>query len=161
MTAAPDGTTMLCGMRNPLAGGKAVLFAVHGMDEAFSQYQPQRMEVSDVFLLDLGGRGISDVQWDPVSHGYLISAARSSGLKLSRDAPFPPNDLGCALFWWSGRKSETPVHFANVPDMKIEAICRLGSSRYIAICSDESDISEGRADRPQSVVTVMEFTGVR
>ena len=44
--------------------------------------------------------------------------------------------------------------------MKIEAITRLGESRYIAIASDEGDVSEGRPER-QSVLTIMEFTGVK
>ena len=45
------------------------------------------------------------------------------------------------------------------PDMKIEAICRLGSSRFIAICSDEGDVSEGREQR-QSVLTILDFRGI-
>jgi hypothetical protein len=43
--------------------------------------------------------------------------------------------------------------------MKVEAVCRLGESRYIAICSDEGDVSEERANRPQSVITIMDFSG--
>ena len=88
------------------------------------------------------------------------AAAKSNGPKLDKDQPFPPNTLDSALFWWSGRKKDRPMLFATVPDMKIEAICRLGTSRFIAIGSDEGDVSEGREQR-QSVLTILEFTGVK
>ena len=153
----PDGSRLLCAMRNPLFNGAALLFAVGGMEEAFDAKDPGRMKVVDLFTLDLGRRGVSDLCWDPVTKGYLIAAGRSNGPKLSKDQPFPPNTLDCALFWWSGRKSDKLVLFARTPDMKVEAICRLGASRYIAICSDEGDVSEERAKRPQSVLTILEF----
>jgi hypothetical protein len=155
----PDGSTLLCGMRNPLLGGKALAFALRGVDEAFDAGDAARTKLIDLFTLDLGGRGISDICWDPVTKGYLLAAGKSNGPKLDKDQPFPPNTLDCALFWWSGRKSETPICFARVPSMKIEAICRLGSSRFIAICSDEGDVSEGRAAR-QSVLTILDFRGI-
>ena len=49
--------------------------------------------------------------------------------------------------------------FAEVPDMKIESVCRLGDRPYIAFVSDEGDVSEGRPQR-QSVLTVMHFNGL-
>ncbi len=155
----PDGSTLLCGMRNPLLGGSAMLFALGGVDEAFDTADAGRAKLLDLFTLDLGARGISDMCWDPVTRGYLIAAGKSNGPKLDKDQPFPPNTLDCALFWWSGRKSERPICFARAPDMKIEAVCRLGASRFIAICSDEGDVSEGRTAR-QSVLTILEFRGI-
>ena len=159
MAFTPDGSVLLCGMRNPLFGGRALLFAVRGVEEAFAAGDPRRMKVTDLFALDLAGRGVSDLCWDPRTKGYLIAAAKSNGPKRDKDQPFPPNTLDSALFWWSGRKSEKPVLFAKAPDMKIEAICRLGSSRFLAIGSDEGDVSEGREQR-QTVVTLLEFPGV-
>jgi len=159
MAITPDGTTLLCGMRNPLYRGAALVFALRGVDQAFDARDAKRMEVVDLFTLDLGRRGISDLSWDPVTRGFLITAGKSNGPKLSKDAPFPPNTLDCALFWWSGRKSEKPILFARAPDMKIEAVCRLGNSRFIAVCSDEGDVSEGRPAR-QSVLTIMAFDGI-
>ena len=157
LTFTPDGSRMLCAMRNPLLDGAALLLAVTGVTEAFDAKDPGRMKVTDLFALDLGQRGASDLCWDPVTKGYLIAAGKSNGPKLSKDQPFPPNTLDCALFWWSGRKTDKPVLFARTPDMKVEAVCRLGASRYIAICSDEGDVSEERAKRPQSVLTILEF----
>jgi hypothetical protein len=156
---SPDGSTLLCGMRNPLLGGLALGFALRGVDEAFDAADAGRAELIDLFTLDLGSRGVSDMCWDPVTKGYLIAAGKSNGPKLDKDQPFPPNTLDCALFWWSGRKSENPICFARVPDMKVEAICRLGSTRFIAICSDEGDVSEGRTAR-QSVLTILDFRGI-
>ena len=155
----PDGSTLLCGMRNPLLCGLAMAFALRGVDEAFDAADAGRTKLVDLFTLDLGSRGVSDMCWDPVTKGYLIAAGKSNGPKLDKDQPFPPNTLDCALFWWSGRKSEKPICFARAPDMKIEAICRLGSSRFIAICSDEGDVSEGRTAR-QSVLTILDFRGI-
>jgi len=155
----PDGSRVLCALRNPLYRGQALLCAIEGLEEAFHLEDLARIRVTDVFTLDLGERGVSDLCWDPVARGYLIAAGKSNGPKRGQDEPFPPNTLDCALFWWSGRKSEQPVLFARTPDMKVEAVCRLGESRYIAMCSDEGDVSEERANRPQSVITIMDFSG--
>lgn len=161
MAFTPDGKNVLCGMRNPLTQGntgKAILFTLENIDEAFDAGDAQKAKVADLFTIDLGDRGVSDLCWDPMTKGYLIAAGKSNGLKVNKDQPFPPNTLDSALFWWSGRKSEKPILFATVPEMKIEAICRMGTSRFIAIGSDEGDESEGRSQR-QSVITVMDFTG--
>ena len=155
----PDGSAMLCGMRNPLHGGSAIVFALEGVDEAFLAKDSTRFKLVDLFLLDLGERGISDLCWDHVTKGYLIAAAKSNGPKLDNDQPFPPNTLDSAVFWWSGRKKEKPILFAKMPDMKVEAVCRLGESGFIAIGSDEGDVSEGRAAR-QSILTIMDFRGL-
>jgi len=160
---APDGKRLICGFRNPLTQGgtgHAILMAIDGIDAGFDQEDAGQFKVTDLFTLDLGDRGVSDLCWDPMSKGYLIAAGRSNGPKLDKDQAFPPNTLDSALFWWSGRKTEKPIQFASVPEMKIEAICRLGSSRFIAFASDEGDESEGREQR-QSVLTVMDFTGFK
>ncbi len=156
---APDGSHVLCGLRNPLFQGRALLFAIRGLEEACRNGDAGEIEVVDLLALDLGQRGVSDLCWDPVTKGYLIAAGKSNGPKLGKDEPFPPNTLDCALFWWSGWRSDAPVLFARTPDMKIEAICRLGESRYVAICSDEGDVSEERARHAQCVLTIMEFPG--
>jgi hypothetical protein len=160
MTFTPDGSALLLGMRNPLCGDCAMLVAVRGVAEAFDSGDPSKMRVDDVFALDLAGRGVSDLCWDPLTKGYLIAAARSNGPKLDEDEPFPPNTLDSALFWWSGRKTEKAILFARLPDMTVEAVCRLGSTRFIAVGTDEGDVSEGRLRQQQSAVTIIYFTGL-
>jgi hypothetical protein len=160
MCFTPDGASLLLGMRNPLCGDYAIMVVVQGVAEALHAVDPGQFRVTDVFGLDLGGRGVSDLSWDDLTHGYLIAAAKSNGPKLNMDQPFPPNTLDSALFWWSGDKSERPVLLARVPDLKIEAICRLGTTRFIAIGSDEADLSEGRVKQQQSVLTILTFTGI-
>ena len=160
MAFTPDGAALLLGMRNPLCGDSAMFVVVHGVAEAFDMADPGKMRIDDMFALDLGGRGVSDLCWDPLTKGYLIAAAKSSGPKLSKDQPFPPNTLDSALFWWSGRKHEKAVLFARFPDMKVEAVCRLGPTRFIAVGTDEGDISEGRPLQQQSVVTILYFAGL-
>ncbi|MEN6307368.1 MAG: hypothetical protein ABFD91_06385 [Anaerohalosphaeraceae bacterium] len=159
ITFAPDGQYLLCGMRNPLFDDAAILFAVSQVPQTGQSIQADSLNVIDFFLLDLGGRGISDLCWDPITQGYLITAAKSNGPRLDPDSPYPPNTLDSALFWWSGNKKDRSILVARIPDMTIEAVCRLGDSRYIALGSDEGDISEGRGAR-QSVLTIMEFTGI-
>lgn len=160
MCFTPDGRRLLLGMRNPLLGAYAMIAVVEGVDDAFDTRDANRLRLTDLFAIDLGERGVSDLCWDPVTRGYLITAAKSNGPKLGKDRPFPPNTLDSALFWWNGNKADQPILAARFPDMKVEAVCRLGQTPFIAIGSDEGDVSEGRPAQQQSVVTVMYFTGV-
>ena len=160
MSFTPDGSSVLLGMRNPLCGDHAIMAVVQGVAEALRTGDPGRFRVTDVFGLDLGDRGVSDISWDPLTRGYLIAAAKSNGPKLSMDQPFPPNTLDSALFWWGGDKAAGPILFARIPDLKIEAVCRLGTTAFIAIGSDEADVSEGRTRQQQSVLTILAFTGI-
>lgn len=150
---------LLCGFRNPLAGDRAMLFAVEGAQRVLTDNDPASLRVIDLFRLDLGGRGLSGMCWDPVTHGYLITAAKSNGPKLNDSQPYPPNNLESALFWWSGHKADRPVLVATAPDLNLEAVCRVGKGPLIAIGSDEGDVSEGRAAR-QSVITLMHLARV-
>ncbi len=159
ITFTPDNKYILCGMRNPIYAGDAILFVVDGIDNILSSTHPETLKLIDFFLLNLGNRGISDLTWDPLTNGYLITAAKSNGPQLDPDSPYPPNNLDSALFWWSGHKQDEPVWIAGIPDMTIEAVCRLGNSPYIALGSDEGDISEGRAAR-QSIITIIYFNGI-
>ncbi len=160
MCFAPDGRRLLLGMRNPLLATHALMAVVEGVDETFDTRDVSQFRLTDLFALDLGDRGISDLAWDPLTRGYLIAAGKSAGPKLSKDQPFPPNTLDSALFWWSGHKRDRPIVFARFPDMKVEAVCRLGQTRYVAVGSDEGDVSEGRPQQQQSVITVLYFTGI-
>lgn len=150
---------LMLGFRNPLYAGHAMVGVVEQVDAVFDSFDSQ-IVLKDIFALDLGGRGVSDMCWDPVTKGYLIAGLRSSGPKLDDDSPFPPHKLGSALFWWSGHKADTPIRFADAPDMKIEGVCRIGTTRLIAVVSDEADQSEGREDSFQSILTVLDFRGV-
>jgi len=160
MSFTPDGSALLLGMRNPLCGTSAILAAVKGVAEALDAADPGIMRVTDLFTLDLGGRGISDLCWDPLTKGYLIAAAQSSGPRLNKDQPFPPNTLDSALFWWSGRKAESAILFARLPDTKVEAVCRLGPTRFLAVGTDEGDVSENRIQQQQSIIMIVYFAGV-
>lgn len=158
ITFTPDQSLLLCGMRNPLADGDAICFTVSHVPDAFDANDPTLMQITDVFKLNLQRRGISDIAWDPVSNGYLVLGARSGGPKLDNDAPYPPDQLDSALFWWSGRKDDPPRLLADIPDMTAEAVTRLGQSPVIVIGTDEGDVSEGRPER-QSRLLFLYFTG--
>ena len=156
----PDERRLLLGLRNPLLAGRALMAVVEDVERAFRADDPDELRVTDLFTLDLGARGISDLCWDPLTQGYLMTAAKSNGPKLDKNQAFPPNTLDSALFWWTGDKRDEPVLCATFPDMKVEAVCRLGTTRYIAVGSDEGDVSEGRPQQKQSVVTILYFTGI-
>jgi hypothetical protein len=157
---APDGRRLLLGLRNPLLAGRALVAVVEDIDRTFAMSDPDQLRITDLFDLDLGERGISDLCWDPLTQGYLMTAAKSNGPKLDKNQAFPPNTLDSALFWWTGHKQDAPVLCATFPDMKVEAVCRLGSTRYLAVGSDEGDVSEGRPQQKQSVITILYFTGI-
>ncbi len=154
----PGSGVALLGMRNPLAGGDALVVALAGLDDAFDTGDPERLRVTDLFRLDLGGRGVSDLCWDPRTRGYLVAAGKSGG---PRD-PDPVVggtvdrgvDLESALFWWSGTKDEPPAALLRIPDLSVDAVCRVGDSDLIALGSDEGDPSENRDGR-QSLVTLV------
>ena len=154
----PDGATLLCAMRSPMADGDAIFFALSGVSAAFDSDDPTQMRVIDLFRLNLGGRGASDLAWDAVSGGYLITAALSNGPKTDPNQIYPLENLDAALFWWSGDKSKQPVLVAKFPDLNVEAVTRIGDGPYIALGSDEGDVSEGRRGR-QSALTIMHFLG--
>lgn len=160
MCFTPDGRRLLLGLRNPLLAGDALIAVVEDSARTFSLTDPDTLRITDLFDLNLGGRGISDLCWDPVTLGFLVTAAKSNGPKLDENQAFPPNTLDSALFWWTGDKRDEPVLCATFPDMKIEAVCRLRSTRYIAVGSDEGDVSEGRPLQKQSVLTILYFTGI-
>jgi len=158
ITFTPDQSLLLCGMRNPLADGDAICFTISRVPDAFDANDPTLMRITDVFNLNLQRRGVSDIAWDPVSNGYLVLGAKSAGPKLNNDAPYPPDQLDAALFWWSGRKDDPPRLIADIPDMTAEAITRLDNSPVIVIGTDEGDVSEGRPER-QSRLLFLYFTG--
>lgn len=152
----PAGDTLLCGMRNPLAGEDAMLFTLEGVDQAFDAADPTKLRVTDLFRLDLAERGVTDLAWDPHTNGYLITAALSNGPKLSDDQPYPLEHLDSALFWWSGQKQEQPVLVAKMDGLNIDGVCRVVNTPYIALTSDEGDVSEGRQGR-QSILLLMAY----
>jgi len=150
---------LLCGFRNPLAQDEAIFAAIEDVDAAFDARDPALMRVTDLFRLDLGGRGVADLCWDPVTRGYLLVAGKSNGPKRDDSQPYPLTDLDSAVFWWSGDKADRPVLIAQAVDMNIEAVCRVGDTPLIALGTDEGDVSEARTAR-QSVIVLMVFTGV-
>lgn len=155
---SPDKRTLLCGLRNPLADNDAIVFTLHGTDKAFDADDSQLLSVTDIFRLDLGGRGVTDLSWDSVSRGYLITAALSNGPKLEQDQAYPLENLDAVLYWWSGDKHESPRLVARFSDLNVDGVCRAGASPYIVLVSDEGDVSEERQGR-QSVLTLMHFLG--
>ena len=93
MAFTPDGSFLLCGMRNPLHGTEAILFVVDGVEEAFRSADPEPLRLTDIFPLQLGGRGVSDLCWDPLT--VLLNGEMPIHLLDSEQAsaPFVGNSL--------------------------------------------------------------------
>jgi Protein of unknown function (DUF3616) len=91
MTAARDGRSVLIGMRNPLLGGKAIVFQIKNVEELLDG-QSLEPKLGDVSSIDLGGRGVRDIAWSPAHDAYLIAAGQ-----IDDDHPGP----GFAIFAWS------------------------------------------------------------
>lgn len=91
-----------------------------------------------LFSLGLSERCIRDLCWGLVTEGYLITAANRNDPKHDNNRPSPPTTLDSAAFWWSGHKKDEPIPVAKMPDMKVEAVCRLGSSGIIAVDRNEA-----------------------
>ena len=51
---------------------------------------------------------------------------------------------------------EKPVLIAKMAGLNVDGVCRVGTSPYIALTSDEGDVSEGRQGR-QSILLLMAY----
>lgn len=158
LTVSQDGDALLAGVRNPNAGGEAILFRVDNA-AALLDGTTTTPKLGAIVKLDLGGRGIRDIAWSPAHHAYLIAAGQAND-----DDPGP----GFALFRWdgSGRPQEITsfraVLLAN-PEFHPEAVTpllemsggRLVPSARVLIVSDDGSkkLADGtkckNADRSQ------------
>ncbi|MFC7478325.1 DUF3616 domain-containing protein [Dankookia sp. GCM10030260] len=94
LAARPDGRSLLIGLRNPLAGGRAVVVPFLNPREAVDGAAPPRL--GKPIALDLGGRGIRSMEHSEARRGYMILAGPTAdGVEM----PNPAFDL----YLWSGQ----------------------------------------------------------
>ncbi len=147
MAAAPDGKSMLIGMRNPTKGGEALLFPIENAADLLKTGSASAA-LGRVRELDLEGRGIRDIAWSPAHQEYLIIGGQAND-----DDPGP----GFAVFRWTGRE-DAKAHsvsafddFKQIPHFHPEAIVPLRDaatgqySKEVLLVSDD-----GTNPMPQS-----------
>ncbi|MBL6080095.1 DUF3616 domain-containing protein [Belnapia sp. T18] len=93
LAARPDGGSMLIGLRNPLADGRAVLIPFLNPHEAVNE--DAKPKLGGPMTLDLGGRGIRSMDYSVARRAYVIVAGpRADGAALQQPA--------FELYTWSG-----------------------------------------------------------
>jgi len=75
--------SLLLGVRRPLPMGQAAIIQINHIDELFNTKNIENLSTT-IIALDLQGKGIRSLSYDPVLQGYLIIA----GSVKKRDGPF-------------------------------------------------------------------------
>jgi Protein of unknown function (DUF3616) len=93
LATRPDGSSLLIGLRNPLAGGRAVLVPLLNPREAVDG--DAKPKLGTPITLDLGGRGIRSMDYSETRRAYIIVAGPRAD---EADGKPPAFDL----YIWSG-----------------------------------------------------------
>lgn len=121
LAAAPDGKSLLIGLRNPAPRGMALVVPLLNPDVVL---QGEPAQFGPAIELDLGGMAVRSM--DLVDQAYLIGAG-------------PPGDTGAfALYRWSGRPDEAPVRLEyELGTLRPEALFWIPGTRQVQILSDD------------------------
>lgn len=92
---------LLLGFRRPLLQGKAIIVQMANINNAFEKGDENLLS-SHVDLVDLHGKAIRSLDYDPVLQAYLLTA----GPKKGRHDPF-------TLWIWDGKEAK-PVTISNL-----------------------------------------------
>ncbi len=107
LAARPDGSSLLIGLRNPVADGRAVLIPFLNPHEAVDGNAKPKLGTP--VTLDLGGRGIRSMDYSEVRRDYIIVAGpRADEAPLQRPA--------FDLYAWSGDPAVGAVRLAGVAE---------------------------------------------
>ena len=71
LAARPDGSSLLIGLRNPVANGRAVLIPFLNPREVVNG--EAKPKLGTPITLDLGGRGIRSLDYSEARRAYIIS----------------------------------------------------------------------------------------
>ncbi len=127
LAATPEGT-LLIGFRNPIPHGKAIIVELLNPVDVINGQLP-RFDKS--YLLDMAGRGIRSMEYDPTSDQYMIVGGSRNG------------DLSSQLYLWD-RKSESlmlrDIDFAQMKNLNPEAM-HFMQAKTVHISSDDGTVS--------------------
>jgi hypothetical protein len=111
----PDSGNLLIGLRRPIIGGKAPIAVIENPADVFEKGAEPRFR-NELLLLNLDGKGIRGMAYDPVLNGYLIIGGPAGETK------------GSFLLWfWQGGTAEPKrVSIDGVPSLKfVEGIASI------------------------------------
>jgi len=127
---------LLMGIRRPLVKDRAVILQLDGYREAFAQGKASRIRPKIFAMLDLGGRGISAMDYDHVRQRLLVLGIHEKKRRTD-------------LYAWTDEKRRTdlsksihgkPARICKFKGHKAEGVARFGrsdSSPILTLCDDE------------------------
>ena len=137
LAAAKDGKGLLIGLRNPRTRGRAVVLPLE--NPAMLTRGPAIPRFGEPVLLDLGGLGISSLEYSPATDSYFVVAA--------------PHDKseGFKLYEWSGETAVAPVLLQDISphDLAPEAMVVGKRGRRVLLLSDDGEIPYTVEDRSE------------
>ena len=106
LTFNSSKSSLLLGLRSPLAGDKAIILVLENPYALFSKGQSPKFK-QDKISLDIGGGGIRSITYDSRRKVYLVA----------NEIPNKKGKLRPALWAWDGKVHSSPVQ-VSLPKMK-------------------------------------------
>lgn len=117
LTFNSSKSSLLLGLRSPLAGDKAIVLVLENPYALFSKGQSPKFK-QDIISLDIGGGGIRSITYDSRRKVYLIA----------NEIPNKKGKLRSALWAWDGMPHSSP---AQVPLPKMKGIKNLEGMNFV------------------------------
>ena len=96
--------SLLLGLRRPLINGLAIIIQIKALDNLFNTGNLDNLS-TNILTIDLQGKSIRSIEYDPILQGYLIAA----GSKKGRNDPF-------SLWLWK-QNQISPLKISEVDDI--------------------------------------------
>lgn len=133
LAASADGDSLVIGLRNPLAGGKARLLRLTDARAILGGGQPGIEKLAE---LDLGGRGVRSIEYSPDRHEYVIAAGPTGDDSAVRTFSL--------YLWKEGDPGATEIPgaaeaLAGQPDFAPEVLMIAKGGRTLHLLSDDGD----------------------
>jgi hypothetical protein len=126
LTTSPGGDALWIALRNPRRGTRAYVLPLENPREVVQGKEPV---FGAPISLQLGGRGLSAIQWVPARGEYLLvsgEVGQSSGYRLHT---------------WSGAPTSPPSAGQPLPDdLDVQSFYAPGDAERILLFSDDSDV---------------------
>lgn len=117
------GGKLVLGIRKPLLEDQAVIVELTGYAEAFDSEDASKIVPTELARLDLGGGGISSLEWDPKAKQLLVIGLHAKKLRTE-------------LWTW---KSGDPEKLGAIRGHKGEGVARVGDTARTLILMDDED----------------------
>ncbi len=133
LAAAKDGEGLLIGLRNPQRLGKAIVISL--LNPALLTRGPAVPKFGEAILLDLGGHGISSMEYSPATSSYFIVAASYNPRRPHR------------LYEWSGDVAAAPVQLQEITPQGFtpEAMVVADGGKRVLLLSDDGSVTSAVA----------------